>query len=227
MSLIRDMSRYPKRRILSKKLEPTVSLDPRRAAVIASTAASRTSHPPSSHRLSRKRLAVRKSSALFWASLGVCLAVVRPCGSDEKRPVRVYTNEDLDRVHPYRDQTGVESKPAYATTGTERAGTPRQELGGGGATARRKRRSAEGDEEQWRRSAEKLREKLRPLRERADDLREKIEERRRQPGVRPYTDPRIVADQRRLEVLERRIREAESNFEDRARRLGVLPGWLR
>jgi len=58
-------------------------------------------------------------------------------------------------------------------------------------------------------------------------LREKIEERRRQPGVRPYSDPRIVADQRRLEVLEGRIREAESNFEDRARRLGALPGWIR
>ena len=108
------------------------------------------------------------------------------------------------------------SKPANVTTGTERAGTSRQE-----------RRSADRDEEYWRTAAEKLREKLRPLRERADDLRLKIDERRRQPGVRPYTDPRIVADQRKLEILERRIREAESNFEDRARRLGVLPGWLR
>ena len=65
------------------------------------------------------------------------------------------------------------------------------------------------------------------MRERADDIRLKIEERRRQPGVRPYTDPKVVADQRRLEILERRIRDAESSFEDRARRLGVLPGWIR
>ena len=123
------------------------------------------------------------------------------------------------------------SQPANVTTGTERAGTSRQKLGGDAAAAGRKRRSAsrvaESDEEQWRTAAEKLREKLRPLRERADDIRQKIEERRRLPGVRPYTDPRIVADQRKVEILERRIREEESAFEDRARRLGVLPGWLR
>jgi hypothetical protein len=65
------------------------------------------------------------------------------------------------------------------------------------------------------------------MREKADDLRLQIEERRRQPGVRPYSDPRVVALQRKVDILERRIREAESAFEDRARRLGVLPGWLR
>ena len=113
------------------------------------------------------------------------------------------------------------------TTETGHAGTSRQELGGDGAAAGRKRRSAEGDEEHWRSQAERLREKLRPLREKADDLREAIEERRRKPGVRPYTDPQVVATQRRLEVLERRIREAESSFEDRARRQGALPGWIR
>jgi len=141
--------------------------------------------------------------------------------------VPVYTNEDLDRVRPFREETGVASKPGTETEPHARAGTPRQRLGGDGASAGRKRRSAESDEEQWRRSAEKLREKLRPLREKADDLREKIEERRRKPGVRPYTDPQVVATQRRLEVIEQRIREAESTFEDRARRQGALPGWIR
>jgi hypothetical protein len=135
----------------------------------------------------------------------------------------VYTNEDLDRVHPYRDETGVASKPAVSTTGETTGGKTRQGRRAG-ATAGTERRSAET---MWRRSAERLREKLQRARDRADDLRLKIEERRRQPGVRPYTDPRIVADQRRLEVLERRIREAESTFEDRARRAGALPGWLR
>jgi hypothetical protein len=152
-------------------------------------------------------------------------ALVWPCGSEEKKPAPVYTNEDLDAVRPYRDETGVASKPAVPES--ERAGTSRQELGGSGATARRERRSAEGDEEQWRRAAERLREKLQGPRDRADDLRRKIEERRRQPGVLPYSDPQIVAAQRRLELIERRIREAESNFEDRARRNGALPGWIR
>jgi hypothetical protein len=172
-----------------------------------------------------KGCAVRKCFTLIGAWVCVCLTVVRPCASEEKKPARVYTNEDLEAVRPYRDETGVASKPAVPES--ERAGTPRQEQGGGGATAGRSRRSAEDDEEHWRSQAERLREKLQPARDRADDLRRKIEERRRQPGVLPYTDPQIVAAQRRLEVLERRIREAESNFEDRARRNGALPGWIR
>jgi hypothetical protein len=155
--------------------------------------------------------------------VGIALNLVRPCGSEEKKPGRVYTNEDLDRVRPYRDQTGVESTPAVSATGETTGGKTRQGRRAG-ATAGAERRTAE---EQWRRSAEKLQSKLQPAKDRAADLRLKIEERRRQPGVRPYTDPRILADERRLEVLERRIREAESNFEDRARREGALPGWLR
>jgi len=173
---------------------------------------------------------VRKSSAV-GASLLYCLALVRPCASDEKRPVREYTNEDLDRIRPFREETGVASRPGTETE-TGRAGTLRQKLGGDGAAAGRKRRSAEGDErrsaeEAWRLSAEKFRAKLQPLRDKADDLRRQIEERRQQPGVRPYTDPRIVADQRRLKVLEERIRDSEAAFEDRARRQGALPGWIR
>jgi len=33
--------------------------------------------------------------------------------------------------------------------------------------------------------------------------------------------------ERRLRAIEERIREAESRFEDRARRERALPGWLR
>jgi hypothetical protein len=158
------------------------------------------------------------------------LSMDRPAGSEEKKEVPVYTNTDLEAVRPYRDETGVASTPAVKET--ERAGTSRQELGGDGAAAGRKRRSGEGDErrsaeEQWRAAAERLREKLQGPRDRADELRRQIEERRRQPGVLPYSDPQIVAAQRRLELIERRIREAESNFEDRARRNGALPGWIR
>jgi hypothetical protein len=65
------------------------------------------------------------------------------------------------------------------------------------------------------------------VRQKIDDLREQIEERRREPGVRPYSDPKVVALQRRIEVIERRIREVEADFEDRARRDGALPGWIR
>jgi hypothetical protein len=139
-----------------------------------------------------------------------------------RKPARVYTNDDLDQVRPFRDQTGVESKPD-STTDTRHAGTPRQGRRAGAPAGAADRNV----EEQWRRSAERLREKLLPLREKVDDLRVQIEERRREPGVRPYTDAKVVALQRRIEVLERRIREAESRFEDRARRQGAMPGWIR
>ena len=126
-------------------------------------------------------------------------------------------------MRPYRDQTGVASKPDPDAPGNEHGGIPRQDFGGD-APARKGRISAE---EFWRAQAQRLREKLQDPRDRAEALREQIEERRRQPGVRPYSDPKVVSLQRRLEILERRIREAEANFEDRARRQGALPGWIR
>jgi hypothetical protein len=149
------------------------------------------------------------------------LSVAARAGSEEKKEVRVYTNTDLEAVRPYRGETGVDSTPAVPEK--ERAGTAGQGRRAG-ATAGAADRTAE---EQWRRSAERLREKLQGPRDKADDLRRQIEERRRQPGVLPYSDPQIVAAQRRLELIERRIREAESSFEDRARRNGALPGWIR
>jgi hypothetical protein len=129
---------------------------------------------------------------------------------DEKKPVPLYTNDDLRRVAPYRDETGVNSKPAAAPAPEART---RGDRGRG--------------EEYWRREAERVRDRLRPLRERAAELRLKIEARRRQPRVPVYGDPQVVAMERRLRALEERIREAESRFEDRARRERAMPGWLR
>jgi hypothetical protein len=130
---------------------------------------------------------------------------------DEKKPVPLYTNDDLRRVAPYRDETGVNSKP------------------GASAPAAAARTPADRDrgEEYWRREADRLRDRLRPLRERAAELRLRIEERRRQPRVPVYGDPQVVGMERRLHALEERIREAESRFEDRARRERAMPGWLR
>jgi hypothetical protein len=169
---------------------------------------------------------VEKSRVLTGVCLLASLTLGRPGESEEKKQGPTYTNEDLERVRPFREQTGVASTPGPGTE-TERAGTPRKELGGDGAAAGRKRRSAESDEEKWRYQAERFRAKLQPLRDKADDLRLQIEERRQKPGVRPYSDPRIVADQRRLRILEQRIRDSEATFEDRARRQGALPGWIR
>ena len=47
----------------------------------------------------------------------VCLALLAGpaiAGATEGKPaVPVYTNEDLERVHPFRDETGVASVPAF------------------------------------------------------------------------------------------------------------------
>ena len=129
---------------------------------------------------------------------------------DEKKPVPLYTNDDLRRVAPYRDETGVNSKPAAAPAPEARTqGDPGQ------------------GEPYWRREADRLRDRLRPLHERAAELRLKIEERRRQPRAPLSGGPQVVAMERRLRALEERIREAESRFEDRARRERAMPGWLR
>lgn len=147
--------------------------------------------------------------------LAACLAasaVSAPVrGAEKGRTVPVYTNEDLDRVSPLRGQTGVLSTSQGRPQAPASAAQPSRGRG----------------EEYWRREARRLRERLDPLREKAEDLRARIAERRRRPGVRPYTDPQVQATERRLRSLEERIRGLESDFEDRARREGALPGWLR
>ena len=129
----------------------------------------------------------------------------------QRRPARVYTNDDLDRVAPRRGETGVLSTapPPPAPAAPEKA--PPHDHG----------------EAYWRREAGRVKERVEALRERARDLRLRVEERRRKPGVRPYSDPQVEALQERLSALEARIREMESSFLDRARREGALPGWLR
>jgi hypothetical protein len=141
----------------------------------------------------------------------VCLS---PGQDEASRPgaVRVYTNEDLARVSPRRGETGVLSAAPAPHTPTA-APAP------GPAPAR--------GEAYWRREAERLEDRLEPLRDRARELRLRIEERRRQPGVRPYSDAQVEALQERLRALEERIRGLQSAFEERARRQGALPGWLR
>lgn len=147
--------------------------------------------------------------AALAVSLFVCLASAEQPAA-KKRPVPRYTNEDLERVSPLREQTGVLSTPSAAPA----------------APQREPERRGRG-EEYWRREAERLRERLAPLQARARELRDRIEGRRRQPNVRPYTDERILSWQRRLDELQSRIQDLESRFEERARRDGALPGWLR
>jgi len=149
----------------------------------------------------------------FLRAAGVCLlGAAAAAGGEGRAPARVYTNEDLARVSGRRGETGVESRPAAAA--------PAESAAAGGP-------ARSGGESYWRGEAARVRRRVEPWRDAAADLRAEIAARQAAPGVRPYTDPQVRAWQRRLEALEARIRDAEDRFEERARRAGALPGWLR
>jgi hypothetical protein len=146
-------------------------------------------------------------------------ALVR-AADDGKPPARAYTNDDLERyAHLRTDEPGdVPDEPT--TVRTRSRGAARASAAPAAAASTR-------GEAYWRREAERTTETVRRLREQAADLAEKVADLRREPGVMPYSDPRIVRLETRRRALEERVREAESRLEERARRAGALPGWLR
>jgi chromosome segregation ATPase len=91
----------------------------------------------------------------------------------------------------------------------------------------------------WRRQAESLHVRLQRARDRMDDLRARIAEKeakadaplssrsRRGRASPASSEAQIEALRRQLAALEARVRDEEARFEDRARREGALPGWLR
>jgi hypothetical protein len=145
-----------------------------------------------------------------WA-LGLLLGAGVERGlADDRRPVPFYTNEDLERMTPLRDQTGVASVPA----------------GEGEPPAPVPRPSGRG-EQFWRREAERVRTQVGRLLVQASALRQRIQsEKRRVPG-RKRVRSGLPALQARLEAIVQRARTLQANLEDRARREGALPGWLR
>jgi hypothetical protein len=151
-------------------------------------------------------------SAAFVLALACLAASSAP--ASEKPAVRSYTNADLERIAPRRGETGVLSTPAV---------TPSDD------PAPRAPSVPRHDETYWRREAERLHDRLRSLRQRADEVRVKLAQPpRRTEGRRPSTasDP-TPALKARLTALEAEIRDRQDRFDERARREGALPGWLR
>jgi len=156
----------------------------------------------------------------FGLSAVLCFAA-RGRAADVPRPaVRVYTNADLERVRPFRDETGVGSVPAVPPEAA--ASHPARELPRGRG------------EDYWRKEAGRTRLKLQALAEQREALRARIAEQesdtrrflRRGPAAASPAAS-LIALQSRLAALERRLRETEDDLLDRARRDGALPGWLR
>jgi hypothetical protein len=156
-------------------------------------------------------------------SLALVLSPVLLEAEDKPGPrpkARVYTNEDLDRVHPFAAETGGSSVPAVETDVAEPARRTSADRKGKG-------------EEHWRAEAARVREKVRGLEERAAELRSKIAERSSERdevfGRRrsSSTKTSVAPLQASLAAVERRIRLTQEDLEERARRDGALPGWLR
>jgi hypothetical protein len=136
-------------------------------------------------------------------------------------PARVYTNADLERVHPFVTETGVSSVPAVP--------------GGESTSVEREPESRGQGEAYWRREAAVTRERLRALEERAAGLRSRIAERERAKDDTVYGSRRrsasgstsVTSLRASLAAVERRIERTQDDLEERARRDGALPGWLR
>ncbi len=149
-------------------------------------------------------------------ALGLAFACTTAAGApaSEKRAVRTYTNADLDRVAPHRGETGVLSTPAVAPSDEP---SPRAPSG------------PRHDEAYWRREADRLHDRMRSLRQRADEVRFRLAHPpRRAKGPRQSTasDP-TPALEARLAAIEAEMRDRQDRFDERARREGALPGWLR
>jgi hypothetical protein len=145
-----------------------------------------------------------------------------PAARPARPPVRVYTNADLERVHPFAAETGVRSVPAVEPGERQ----PRRERSEPAARGR--------GEAYWRQQATAVRERVRALEERAAGLRARIAERERERASTVYGSRRRGsaggspdALRASLAALERRIRATQDDLEERARRDGALPGWLR
>jgi hypothetical protein len=164
-------------------------------------------------------------SLVLPLGFGLTAVLCVPAASDAappKRPApRVYTNEDLDRVHRLRDQTGVHSVPAEA---------PGDETTAPEVTPSRGR-----GEDYWRREASRARDRVQGMEAQAAGLRAQIAQRAEAAGREltgrrrsSRSGPSSEATLRtKLGALERRMRQIEDDLADRARRDGALPGWLR
>jgi len=145
--------------------------------------------------------------------------------TEARRPVPLYTNEDLDRVHRFRDQTGVASVPDSPTDGADAGATGARRRGKDSPAPRAGARG----EAYWRAEVRRVRERVRALQERADELRRRIAE----AGAEPWSSRRRRAApdagplKARLAAIEERQRALENDLQDQARREGAMPGWLR
>jgi hypothetical protein len=169
---------------------------------------------------------------LFLPPVAERAGAISPAAEDARPPARLYTNDDLERVRPFRDETGAANAPANPAAF---APEPARER-----TRGSERGSRVQGEAYWRAEARRVRLRVAALRDEIAALdaqaAEREAERRREPlgggrtgrarGGRAGGGPSPALEGRRA-ALQRRIRELEDDLEERARRERALPGWLR
>lgn len=149
-----------------------------------------------------------------------CMSASEPTSS---RSVPLYTEEDLKRVHPYSGDTGVLSVPAVAPSPTRPASPTLSKRG-------RVEPEDAAQENYWRRESARHRQKLMRLQQTASALRRQLDERQRERefGNRKRAGgPSLASLRGRLDDVEAEIQASETEFAERSRRAGALPGWLR
>lgn len=124
---------------------------------------------------------------------------------------RVFTNADLDRMAACRYQTGAQSQ-----VGAGSRAAPSVDRTGPGAV-----------EADWRARWRSVDQRARKLRQEARELRQEAAEAPRDPKKQPTgrRSPSLLIS--RARSLEAEARDLEDEFQQRARRQGALPGWLR
>jgi chromosome segregation ATPase len=162
---------------------------------------------------------------LTLAASGTEASPPEPRANGASAGVRTYTNDDLERVAPFRGQTGALSVPS-SSPDESREDSPARTLATDAADRAR-------DEAYWRKEAARVREKSRSLEDQAAELRSRLESlararRAASSGSGKGAKVDITATlERRLGLLEARRRRLEEDLQDRARRANALPGWLR
>jgi hypothetical protein len=151
----------------------------------------------------------------------LCLLASEPT---QKRAVPLYTEDDLQRVHPRRGDTGVLSVPAVVSGPTRPASL---------TSSRRGHVDTDetAQENYWRRESLRHQQKIARLRKTAAGFRRQIDERKREVeqerGSRRRGGGSVASLAGRLADVEAEIQAADTEFEERGRRAGALPGWLR
>lgn len=169
------------------------------------------------------------ASSLTLVLLGLPPAVAR--ADDASRQTPTYTDADLARYAATRPPASATSEPESAAPEpeTRRRGRRVVNDAGPGDDLDREASQRASDERYWRREAEQARDRARQHEDQAVTLEAQLAE-QRQASRRSRsggTPPQVASLERRARLARERAREVLEAFEERARRAGALPGWIR